>query len=145
MKGRDAWAAAAFFKEKLLSAMREARYLPRTLRLVWSAVGAWMIGWALLLVLQGLIPIPVVYLVRGAVNAAVSASAAHGDWPHIRTVLSFAIPLGALILLGEILRSLAEWIRSMQADLVSEHVDDLIQRKCVETDLASYENATFHE
>ena len=54
---------------KLRLSFREAHHLPRTLRLVWTAAGGWTVAWASLLVVQGLLPIAVVYLVRAVVNA----------------------------------------------------------------------------
>ncbi len=132
-------------KVKLLSAIKEARYLPRTLRLVWTAAGRWTIAWAALLVFQGLLPIAVVYLVRAVVNALVAASAAGGDWPHFRGVLFIAAPLGAIMLLAKVLDSLMAWIRTVQADLVSCHIADLIHQKCGEVDMAFYETPAFFD
>lgn len=137
--------AAVPLRVKLLSAIKEARYLPRTLRLVWTAAGRCTIAWAALLVFQGLLPIAVVYLVRAVVNALVAASAAGGDWPHFRGVLFIAAPLGAIMLLAMVLDSLMAWIRTVQANLVSCHIADLIHQKCGEVDMAFYETPAFFD
>jgi len=137
--------SAAPFQAKLRSAFAEARYLPRTLRLVWAASGGWTAAWAALLLVQGLLPIAVVYLVRAVVNALVAASRAHGDWPHLRAVLVVAAPLGAVLLLTAVLRSLYDWVRTIQADLVAIHISDLIHRKCAEADLVYYETPAFND
>ena len=133
------------FRAKLLSAFTEARYLPRTLRLVWTASRGWTAAWGVLLLVQGLLPICVVYLVRAVVNALVAAAGAHADWPHLHAVLVVAIPLGAVLLLTSVLRSLYDWVRTIQGDLVSIHIADLIHRKGAGVDLAFYENPAFHD
>ncbi len=143
MKDKSARAPSAPLRVKLLSAFGEARYLPRTLRLVWTAAGGWTVAWAILLVIQGLLPIAVVYLVRAVVNALVAASATGGDWPHLRAVALVAVPLGAIMLLTAALSSLFGWVRTIQADLVSVHISDLIHRKCAAADLAFFETTAF--
>jgi ATP-binding cassette subfamily B protein len=136
---------AAPFMAKLRSSIKEARLLPRTLRMVWTASKVWTIAWAIVLFVQGLLPVAVVYLVRAVVNALVAASAAGGDWPHIRAVLFLAAPLGVIMLLAEVLRSLVGWIRTIQAELVSIHIAGLIHEKCATADLAFYETTAFYD
>ena len=137
--------SAASLKAKLRSASSHARYIPETLRLVWDSSGGWTIAWVVLLLLQGLLPIAIVYLMRAVVNALVAASAAGADWSHIRTVLFLAAPLGAVMLLTEVLRSVASWVGTIRADLVSCRVADLLHQKCVEADLALYETPEFYD
>lgn len=144
MKDGNARSADAPLMGKLRVAFGEVRYLPRTLRLVRAAAGGWTIAWAVLLFVQGLLPIAVVYLVRAVVNVLVAASAAGGDWPHIRAVLVTAAPLGVILVLMEALRSLFGWVRTIQADLVAAYIADLIHRKCGAADLAFYENTEFY-
>lgn len=133
------------FREELRSALVEARHLPRTLRLVWKASPGWTIAWLIVLLIQGLLPIAVIYLVRAVVNALVAASAAGGDWPHIRAVLFLAVSLGATMLLAEILRSLLSWIRTVQAHQVSMLITGLIHEKCAAADMAFYESTAFYD
>jgi ATP-binding cassette subfamily B protein len=125
-------------------AFDEARYLPRTLRLIWAAAGGWTAAWAALLFIQGLLPIAVVYLVRAVVNALVAASATGGDWLQLRPALLLSLSLGGIMLLTTILNSLLGWVRANQADLVSVYIADLIHRKCGAADLAVYETEPFY-
>ena len=43
-------------------------YIPRAAQLVWTAAGHWTIWWALLLLIQGLLPVATVYLTRHLVD-----------------------------------------------------------------------------
>lgn len=133
------------FREKLRSALVEARHLPRTLRLVWTASKVWTAVWIVILLIQGLLPVAAVYLVRAVVNALVAATEAGGDWLHLREVLFLAAPLGAILLLTEALRSLVGWIRTIQAHLVSVYIAGLIHEKCAAADMAFYETTTFYD
>ena len=145
MQNNTKHTSAAPLTAKLRSAFTHARYIPQTLHLVWDSSGGWSIAWVALLLLQGLLPIAIVYLMRAVVNALVAASAAGADWPHIRTALLLAAPLGAVMLLTEALRSVANWVGAIQADLVSCRVADLLHQKCVEADLALYETPEFYD
>ena len=43
---------------------RQAPYIPQTVRLVWQATGMWMVAWLALLIVQGALPVAVVYMTR---------------------------------------------------------------------------------
>ena len=47
---------------KISEAATQLRYLPRSLRLVWSAARHWSLLWAALLAVQGLLPVVLVFL-----------------------------------------------------------------------------------
>jgi ATP-binding cassette subfamily B protein len=130
---------------RMQMAFGEARYLPRTLRMIWTAAGGWTVAWAALLFIQGLLPIAVVYLVRAVVNALVAASATGGDWLQVRPALYLALALGGIMVLTTILHSILGWVRTNQADLVSVHIADLIHRKCGASDLSVYETPNFYD
>ena len=49
--------------EKLIRIRTQFQYLPETFGLIWEASGRWTLAWALLLVLQGLLP--VVFILNG--------------------------------------------------------------------------------
>lgn len=133
------------FRVKLRAALKEARHLPRTLGIIWTASKGWTIGWVVVLLIQGILPVAAVFLVREVVNALVAASEAGGDWLHVREVLLVAGSLGAVMLLTEALRCLVGWIRTMHAHLVSVHIAGLIHEKCAAADLAFYETDTFYD
>ena len=53
---------------KLRNAWARLPLLPRALALVWQAARYWTMGWAALLVIQGLLPVATVYLTRQVVD-----------------------------------------------------------------------------
>jgi ATP-binding cassette subfamily B protein len=118
-------------------------YLPRALGLVWQAARQWTLAWAALLVVQGLLPIAIVYLTRDLVNAmAGTVEAVPGA---LESALVRVAALAAVVLLGEILRALSGWIRTAQAELVRDHVFGLIHAKATSLDLAFYESPEYFD
>ena len=130
---------------KLRRAAAQLPYLPRALRLVWQAAGRWTIAWAALLVVQGLLPLAPVWLTRSLVDGLVAAIRAGGTWTALRPAVTAAVLMAAALLLGEILRSLAGWVRTAQAELVQDHIQSLIHRQSVAADMAFYDSADFYD
>ena len=134
-----------FVAGKLRGALAQLPYLPRALGLVRAAAGGWTLLWAVLLVAQGLLPVAAVYLTRALVDSLVGAVGTGGDWATIRPTLILAALMGGVLLLSELLRSAADWVRTAQAELVQDHVSALIHGKSTTVDLAFYESSEYHD
>lgn len=132
-------------REKLQASLREARHLPRTLRMVWSSSKGWTTAWLIILFVQGLFPVASVFVLRALVNQLVAATEAGGDWDSVQKVLYYVIPLGLIFVLMAVFRSLLGWIRAIQAHRVSMHITGVIQEKCIAADMAFYETPDFHD
>jgi len=50
-----------------------------------------------------------------------------------------------VLLVGELLRGVSNWIRTAQSERVHDYVMGLIHKKCVEVDLAFYETPEYHD
>jgi len=132
-------------RERLQRALAQLPYLPRVLELVWAATGRWMIAWGALIVAQGLFPVATVYLTRGLVNRLVTAVGANGEWSAVRPVLVYAGLYALVFLANEILGGAVRWVRSVQSDLVQNHIAAIIQRKSIAVDVAFYELPEFYD
>ena len=127
---------------KLRKALAQLPNLPRALDLVWSVARQWTIAWILLLILQGLLPAVVVYLTKLVVDGLIRAQ---GSWPAMMYVLQLLMELGATLLLMEIVRNAINWVRTVQAELLQDHITALIHEKSVTVDLAFYELADYYD
>jgi ATP-binding cassette subfamily B protein len=127
---------------KLRKALAQLPNLPRALDLVWSVARPWTIAWILLLIVQGLLPAAVVYLTKLVVDGLVRAN---GSWPAMRDVLLRVLILGGLLLLMEIVRNAINWVRTVQTELLQDHITALIHEKSVTVDLAFYELADYYD
>ena len=130
---------------KLRRAASQIQYLPRALRLVWSAAHGWTLLWASLLLAQGLLPVAVVVLTRELIDSLTAVIGASPEWRTATPILIPAALMGGVLLLGELLRSASDWVRTVQAKLVADHVSGLIQEKSTSVDLAFYETPAYHD
>jgi ABC-type multidrug transport system fused ATPase/permease subunit len=88
-------------------------YLFRTLSLIWRAAPTWTAVWMVLLLVQGFLPVAVVYLTRPLVNGIAAGIASGGDWSP---VLRPALLIAAALVLGELLREATKSVQAVQSD-----------------------------
>src|SRR5262249_11265167 len=85
-----------------------------------------------------------VYLSRLLVDRLVAALGAGGDWSSISPTLVVLACLAGVLIVHEVLRSVAGWVRSNQAELLKDHIAALIHQKSLAADLAFYEWPEFY-
>ncbi|WP_414544529.1 ABC transporter ATP-binding protein [Nostoc sp. CCY0012] len=120
-------------------------HLLKTLSLVWAASRHWTVAWMVLLLVQGLLPAASLSLTPRVVNALVAVTGTGISAATIQTVL---IPVGLLVgimLLGELVNSAAEWIRTGQSELVQDYVSSLIHKQSVAVDYGLYEYSEYND
>lgn len=130
---------------KLRKALLQLPNLPRALALVWQVARPWTITWVLLLIVQGVLPAAAVYLTKLLVDSLIRALRSAGSWPEMRHVLLLSLLLGGVLLLMEIVRNAINWIRTVQAELLQDHITSLIHEKSVSVDLAFYELSDYYD
>ncbi|NTU84832.1 MAG: ABC transporter ATP-binding protein [Chloroflexales bacterium] len=127
------------------SALIQLQHLTRGLALIWRAAPRQTLAWAVLLVIQGLLPATTVWLSRPLVDGLAAAAQASGAWTSARALLPTAALLLGSLVLTELLQGLGGWVRAAQAEYVQDHISGLIQQKSVEVDLAFYESPEYHD
>ena len=131
--------------QKLRKALAQLPYLPRALKLVWEVAKPWTIAWVVLLIVQGLLPAAIVYLTKLIVDGVVVTVRNGSSWPVVQPVLVLLLLLGGALLLMEVVRGGINWVRTVQAELLQDHITSLIHEKSVNADLAFYELADFYD
>lgn len=130
-------------KSKIKKLRSQLPYLPKTFRLIWEASRWWTVAWALLLLIGGVLPVVVVYLVQPIIDG-ISRSAGKGvEAVEILTVPIIA--LGVALLLLPLSSSLLQWIRSIQAEKVQDAVKMRIHTKAISLPLAFFETPRYHD
>lgn len=122
---------------KLRKALAQLPNLPRALALVWEVARPWTTAWIALLIVQGLLPAGIVYLTKLVVDGVVVAD--------VRLVLTRLLLLGGFLLLMEVVRNAINWVRTVQAELLQDHITSLIHQKSVSADLAFYELSDYYD
>ena len=136
---------ASILRQKIRKALAHLPWLSRGLVLAWQASRLWTVIWLVLLVVEGVVPVGLVYLTKLLVDALVAAIKNGASWPQVRSVLIVVVSLAGLTLLGEVVRKAAGWIRTVQAELVQDHINDLIHTKSIAADLAFYEFPDYYD
>ena len=122
-----------------------ARLIRRTLALIWRAAGGWTVGWATLLVIQGLIPAALVALTKWVVDAV---AAAVGAGISSETIVTVAVPAGlmaGIMLLQRVVGSIQRWVSTGQSELVADYVKGLVHERSAAADYAFFESSHYHD
>jgi ATP-binding cassette subfamily B protein len=127
------------FRSKLRVDSNQLRHLVRALGLVWDAARRWTMLWLALLVVQGLLPVGSVYLTRALVDNLVIALQSDRSWSAFQGVLPYVIAMAVILLLTELLAYFTAYVRTVQSELVRDHISGLIHQKSVAIDLAFYD------
>ncbi|MCX7008722.1 MAG: ABC transporter ATP-binding protein, partial [Kiritimatiellaeota bacterium] len=130
---------------KLRRLAAELPHMPRALALVWAAARYWTLAWLGLILGQGLLPVATVWLTKLLVDALVAAVKAGGDSASVRSLVVLAVLMAGVWLLTELLRVASGWVRTVQGQLLRDHVSVLIQDKSLAADLAFYEMPEFYD
>lgn len=130
---------------KFREALSRLPYLRRAIRMVWEAAPHWTLSWAVLVLLQGILPVAPVYLTRLLVNRVVLARDAGGTIESFAPALVIAGLIAAVLVVGEVLQSVAEWIRTGLSELLQDHISGLVHGKAMEVDVAFYESADYYD
>ena len=117
----------------------------RLLGLIWQASGALLVVWIAILLLQGVIPVGVVWLTKPLVDSLQAAIGAGVNRETIQPLVNIALALGALLVVSTLLKTALQWISMAQSELVQDHISDLLHAKAAELDLAFFENAEFYD
>ncbi len=131
--------------EKMRKVLAQLPYLPRTLGLMWNVAKPWTIAWIILLVVEGVLPAASVYLTKLVVDGLVKALKNGGSWPDVRAVLVLVAVLAGFMLLLEVVHGAIGWIRTVQAELLKDHITGLIHAKSASMDLAFYEFPDYYD
>src|SRR6266571_3689430 len=130
-------------RQSLRAPLRDATlrrsYLIRVFGLIWTAARGWTVAWGILLVVQGLMPVALVYLAKPLVDGLQAAVGRGTSWETVRPVLLVIVGIGSVLLLTELLKVCLEWIGTAQSELVQDHITDLVHAKSTAVDLAFYE------
>lgn len=131
--------------KELKKARQQAPYMLQAFGLVWSAARPWTIVWSILLVVQGTLPIGIVYLTREIVDNLASVIGTGLELTALRPTIYLVLGMAILLLLSESLNGIARWVRTAQADLVQDHISFLIQEQATSLDLSFFESSESYD
>jgi ATP-binding cassette, subfamily B, bacterial len=124
---------------------RQAADWRRSFRLIWDASPYYTTAWAVLLIIQGILPGLLVYLTKLVVDSLVVALDGGGSWETVRPAVIFVGAIAVVMLFIDVTKSLLDIVRTAQADIIQDHIRGLIHDKSAVVDMASYESHEYHD
>lgn len=121
------------------------RQLGQAIRLVWGEAPGWTLVQSGLILLQGVLPVALLVLMRRAVDAAAAFLAQSPDARDPRDLALWLAWMAAVLAAGWGCRALSGLATDAQAELVSDHVQDALQRKSVNVDFEYFETSAYHD
>jgi ATP-binding cassette, subfamily B, bacterial len=120
------------------------RPLMQGMRLVWHGARGWTAARLAIMAVQGLVPLAALYLIKLIIDAVSAEIAAPGTGGGFEPVVLLIVAAGLVAMFGAALRSASTLIGEVQAQLVTDSVYGLLQRKSIAVDLEYYENPEYH-
>jgi ATP-binding cassette subfamily B protein len=123
--------------------IKQLRYVPWVLRLIWKVSAPWMAATAVMLIIAGLLPVATVILTRDTVDALVYV--VNGDSTAQLRVISLAGLLVGALILQEIMSAVQQYIRSNLAERVQDHMSTMIHEKVLTLDMFYFESPAYQD
>jgi ATP-binding cassette subfamily B protein len=136
---------AQALKVRARKGLAQLPLLARALRLVAHAAPRPTAAWAALIVVQGLLPVALVFLTRAAVDAVAAALGGGSGWERAREPVLLVAALALVLLLAEVAQAAARWVRTVQSEVVRDHLAGLVQQRAVAADLAYFESPAYFD
>lgn len=124
---------------RLHNASIQLRYVPRVWGLVWNAARGWHAAWLFLILVEGSLPVAIVQLTREFVDRLLPALGHGLNLATLTPVLYAGAGLAAVLLASELSRSVTNYVRTCQGELVQERIAQIVQEQSARVDLAFYD------
>lgn len=115
------------------------------LSLVWESSPSLAVASIVVRVVQGLLPLMVLYLTKLLIDTVTEALKTPVDDPSFTRILSILGGIAGVAAITAMLTALGGLISRIQAQIVTDHMYALLQAKSVEVDLEYYENAQYQD
>jgi ATP-binding cassette subfamily B protein len=120
-------------------------HLWQAVRIVWRSAPGWTAANVALVFVQGLLPLLALYLMKLVVDAITAGLSAPDPTEAFGDVMFFIALAGGVVLLTAVFDSAADLVRQYQAQLVSDHMHDVLHAKSLEMDLEYYESSQYYD
>ncbi|MCS6293598.1 MAG: ABC transporter ATP-binding protein [Nitrospira sp.] len=115
------------------------------LSFVWQSSPSLAVGSIIVRVIQGLLPLVVLYLTKLLIDAVTEGLKSPSQDASLAPITTILGGLAAAALVSAMLTVAASLISRIHAQVVTDHMHALLQAKSVEVDLEYYENARYQD
>jgi len=117
----------------------------RALSFVWQSSPSLAIGSIVMRVIQGLLPLVVLYLTKLLIDAVAEGLKTPSDESSLTRIITILAGLAGVAVVSAMLTVATSLISKIQAQVVTDHMHTILQAKSVEVDLEYYENAQYQD
>ncbi len=117
----------------------------RAVYMVWQITPGWTVAGGVLVVMQGALPLVSLYLIKLMVDTVVTAQTGLISETALEQATVVVVGLAGVSFAGSLCNSLSALVSEAQKQVVTDHVQQIIQAKSVDLDLDHFENAEYHE
>lgn len=125
--------------------IQQALRLDFALRLVWQSAPGWTVASLALVVVQGVLPLASLYLMKLVVDTVTTGLVATDKAAAFGQVALLIGLAGGVALITALFRSLAGLVSEVQAQVITDHMSDVLHAKSIEVDLEYYESAQYYD
>ena len=129
-------------KQRIGSFLRTVRW---ALSLVWRSSPSLAVASIVVRLVQGLLPLVVLYLTKLLIDTVTEALKTPTEDPSLTGILMILGGIAGVAAVTAMLNALGGLLSRTQAQIVTDHMYALLQAKSVEVDLEYYENAQYQD
>ncbi len=115
------------------------------MRYVWESSRKWAVINAILTILQGFIPLVIIYLMKLLVDDVTAAINAADKAEAFKNVLFIIVITGIASIINSICISIGNLAKEYQTQLTGDYMYDILHRKSTALELEYYENSEYHD
>lgn len=119
--------------------------LRHALSFVWQSSPSLAVGSIVVRVIQGLLPLVVLYLTKLLIDAVTEGLKTPSTEPSLTRITMILAGLAGVAVASAMLTVVASLISRIHAQVVTDHMHAILQAKSVEVDLEYYENARYQD
>lgn len=127
--------------EEYASFSQSVRYIGRALRLVWQSGRLWSLLNAVLIVVRGMLPLAMLWIVRQLVDTAVEQVAS--GQPDFVSMAQVLVLMGVMFVVNSMTASLHSIVKHRQSFLLNRHISTLIHGKTTSVSFLFFEDTQY--
>ena len=130
---------------KVLGALRDGLRLDRAIGFVWQAAPGWTLASIVLLFVQSIVPLVTLYIFKLIVDGLTGLSTSSSSGTALEGLLLLIGAAFGVAVIGNLCNALLGHTNAIQAHLVADHMQRIVQTKSIDMDLAYYENSQYFD
>ncbi|MEM9153120.1 MAG: ABC transporter transmembrane domain-containing protein, partial [Cyanobacteria bacterium P01_F01_bin.3] len=129
----------------LINKLRQNFQLLPALKFVWHSSAVWTIARVVLVILQGLLPLVLLYLLKLFVDQIALALNSSAPDRSFNSIMLLLVVYGVVSLVNNGVTIAAELVNTAQSQRVTDYMQNMLLEKSIAADLEYYENPDYYD